>query len=384
MNVARALTAVTLLAALLGSAWAEVDAVRSPFAWKVSGDNLKDFKAEFVAHHKPDRSTPKALVETYAAYTDNRYAMGDEFDRVNRLWLAVVHRSLEAEQALLFDEAAHKALRAANDARLQAPPAEGFARVMPMEVTDQSDGPAGTTYVEAMQNFEVAYQHPDGGTRTRERREHWRFTCAKGGDEKWLIRRVEIWKLDLNKSTPETPVYMWDELETLLDVFYFTRADVAQARKADIPAIDTGTPEGAALSVFKSLAPTRQRRQDMVLEKGLEGWIRAVEGLFTDVAQAAAEARAARKVAESQPPEKQVWAFDVQDGKEGAKVVRVVSGAVFGIPARGAEFHVVKGEAGWCITACGTFTAEKDDAGKPALRFTAEADVYALAAKLAR
>lgn len=384
MTIARALTILFLLAALLGSARAEVDPVRTPFAWKVSGDSLKDFKAEFVAHRKPDRSTPKTLVETYAAYTDNRYAMGDEFDRVNRLWLAVVHKSLEAEQALLFDEAAHKTLKAANDARLQTPPADGFERVMPMEVTDQSDGPAGTTYVEAMQNFEVAYQHPDGGTRTHERREHWRFTCVRGGDEKWLIRRVEIWKLDLNKSTPETPVYMWDELETLLDVFYFTRADVAQARKAEVPAIDTSTPERAALSVLNSLAPTRQRRTDMVLEKGLEGWIRAVEGLFTDVAQAAAEARAARKVAKSLPAEKQAWALDVQDGNEGAKVVRVVSGAVFGMPSRGAEFHVVKGEAGWRITACGSFTAEKDEAGKPALRFTAEPDVYALAAKLAR
>ncbi|MBX3461363.1 MAG: hypothetical protein KF696_15570 [Planctomycetes bacterium] len=382
--IKRTAKALLLLSVLTGAVLADVDPARTPFAWKVSGDSLATFKAEFVAHHKPDRSTPRALVETYAAFTDNRYAMGAEFERVNRLWLAAVNKSLEIEQAHLFDEPAHEVLKAANAKRAEPAAGAEAERISPLEVTDQSEGPAGTVYVEAMQNFEFEYRHPEGDLRKRERREHWRFTCARGGDEKWLIRRIEIWKLDLRKSTRETPVYVWEELETLLDFFYFTRADVAESRKTEIPAIDTGTAENAALSVFKSLAPTRQRRMDMVLDKGLEGWIKAVESLFTEAAQAAAEAKAARKVADARKGAPPVPRVDhVEDGADGVKIIHVTtSRSSPGLAPWGVTLHLRQVEGNWRITACGWYELKKDDKGKLQRTMGDEHDIYVLAARL--
>ncbi len=376
------------LAALLAACFTlsvggQDDAAKSPYRWDVSGDTLETFKAEFVARHKADRSTPRALVETWAAWTDGRYGMSQEFDRLNRLWATMVRKAMQPDEGKLLAAGALSELETALDKT--AEPRSGGDRQQtahPLRVTDESEGENGARHVEAKQKYDIKDKQQDGSWRIREREEQWRFTCVKGGDEKWLIRRIEFWKLDLELSTRDKPVYVWDELDTLLDFFYFSRADVAKARELAIPALKNDTAESTALSLFETLAPTRARRNDLVMDKGLNTWINAVEGLVTEAAQAKAEANAAKRVDSARPrgAPKVVESFE---GDAGTTIIRI-SAKADGTTADEelAEVHVLKSEAGWRVTQAGTSVAKTGPDGKTQREFSKYADIYALANRI--
>ncbi|MBK8205551.1 MAG: hypothetical protein IPK87_02035 [Planctomycetes bacterium] len=365
----------------------EEDAVRNPYKWAVSGDTLETFKAEFVSNHKADRSSPRALVETWAAWTDGRYGMDLEFDRVNRLWAGAVRKAMHAEEGKLLSAEAQaelekvleKAAEPRGDAKRQQ-------TTHPLRVTDESDGENGARHVEALQKYEIKEKQRDGSWHIYDREEQWRFTCVKGGDEKWLIRRIEFWKLDLELSTRDKPVYKWDELDTLLDFFYFSRADVAKARELVIPDLKNDTAESTALSLFATLAPTRARRIDLVMDKGLNGWINAVEGLVTEATQAKAEASALKRV-DAARPRAVPTVVETLAADDGTTVVRI-SAKADGTSADEelAEVHVRKTEAGWRVTQAGTSVSEAGAKagpdGKTARVFSKYADIYALASRI--
>ncbi|MCC7510614.1 MAG: hypothetical protein IT464_14725 [Planctomycetes bacterium] len=363
----------------------EEDAVKSPYKWAVSGDTLDTFKAEFVSNHKADRSSPRALVETWAAWTDGRYGMDQEFDRVNALWAGALRKAmLPEEEKLLTAEALaelEKVLGKAAEPRVDG---KRQQTTHPLRVTDESDGENGARHVEALQKYEIKEKQRDGSWHIYDREEQWRFTCVKGSDEKWLIRRIEFWKLDLELSTRDKPVYKWDELDTLLDFFYFSRADVAKARELVIPELKNDTAESTALSLFATLAPTRARRNDLVFDKGLNGWISAVEGLVTEAAQAKAEANATKRV-DAARPRAVPTVVETFAGEDGATVVRI-SARADGTSADEelAEVHVRKSEAGWRVTQAGTSVAIAKAApdGKTAREFRRYADIYALASRI--
>lgn len=365
----------------------EEDAVKNPYKWAVSGDTLDTFKAEFVSNHKADRSSPRALVETWAAWTDGRYGMDQEFDRVNRLWAGAVRKAMQADEGKLLAADAQAELEKVLE-KAAEPRVDGKRQqtTHPLQVTDESDGENGARHVEAMQKYEIKEKQRDGSWHIFDREEQWRFTCVRGGDDKWLIRRIEFWKLDLELSTRDKPVYKWDELDTLLDFFYFSRADVAKARKLVIPDLTNDTAENTALSLFNTLAPTRARRNDMVLDKGLNGWISAVEGLVTEATQAKAEANALKRV-DAARPRAEPTVVETLAADDGTTVVRI-SAKADGTSAdeEFAEIHVRKTETGWRVTQAGTSVTKADAKagpdGKTARVFSKYADIYALASRI--
>ncbi|MCB9895019.1 MAG: hypothetical protein H6839_11265 [Planctomycetes bacterium] len=363
------LLALPIVASALVFAGAQ-DTAKPPFEWKVSGDTVETFKLEFNAIKAIDQSSPKALVETWGAYTDNRQSTSKSMDAVGEKWDAALEKSLRAyESKLLADEFLKR--RDADKAGEEKGEVTYSSTRGEEKVTGESIDEVGATLVETTQSVKVRQKDwkTDEWKETTEESKT-RYTCIKGEDGKWRINRIEQQRkqVDMDGNVKMT----WKEQGTMLDFMLFYRRQY-ENRKA-LPALKQDTPEGAALSLFENLIPTREELGNSIHSKGLKAWTDLLEGLFTKSYMKGLD----KKFEEwaGNDPEKAKREIETTgDGEDGAKNVLFKKQDEW---SSALEVRVKKFDGVWKIVDAGYWQDKLGENGEVTKEFVSETDVYSL------
>jgi hypothetical protein len=339
---------------------------KAPLEWKVSGDTVETFRMELVQNHKMDQSSARALVLSYAAYTDNRDSTAAMMKKVGEKWDAAVAKSLEKAEAELLTADAIKAMRA------HKPESVPERKLQPVKVVSETSRD-GVTWVETTQAIEVPYKELGTGKVLMQKQElRLRYVCAKVG-EKWRIRAIEQQVID-EEGTPKdgkAPTKWVADPGLLPVIIYALKQD---AGRAEVPDARRESAESAARSLFESLIARRDTLTESVRAKGLSAWLEALKPLVTDEFYKAQDTLAAewlKQKTDDAPREVE----KVTDNDDGSKTVRFkprdsYSGAV--------EVRVVREGEAWKVHSAGYFTLKRDSFERPVWEFAPEIDLYAL------
>lgn len=344
------------------------DAAKAPFEWNTSGDSVETFKMQLVQRHKPDQSSAVAVVETYAAYSDNRRATADMMKAVGARWDAAVARSLEKHEAELLTPEAIKALRAA-PGRDAAAERTRHATAIAGQSTAED-----VTLVETTQTVEVPYKELGTGKVLVQKQEvRQRFACVRGSDGKWRVRGIELQTVDEQGKPKDGKAPMKWVADTGMLVFILYAAKLDEAG-AEIPSVRNDTPQDAAMSLFDSLIPRRDRLSQSVSARGLDDWLAVLKPLFTPEFVEANEMLAAQWIRET-PAEPRREVDKTTEQADGSRVVRFKPRDMF---TGAMEVRVTRAGDKWQVAAAGYFESDRDDKGKPTWTYKAEPNLYNL------
>lgn len=382
MKTTLAWTTATLIAvaAVAGAQdTGEKPAAKPPFEWKISGETAEEFKAEFVSNHKADQTTPRLLVETYAAYTDSRDELKPENDRVSKMWQDALNRSMARMEAALLGDEAIKAMQeeAAKSAEKDLKESTYIQKRQPMKVVNETDGADGSKIVETTQSIQVRQKKWGTEEWTEETSEHkFRFTCMIGDDGKWRIERIEAWRRDWEgaKGGGE-PKYTWQEESSMLAFLYYMREEVKKWEKRTLPDAAQDTPRNAAMAIFNTLMPHKERLEQRLVLK-IHGWFEAMEALVTDGFKKAT----AEKVQESAKAgeQKEEAAREIEsetDGEGGVKIIKFKPRYEWG---GAVEMHMKQVDGKWKLAKAGVWEKDYNEAGEPEQKFVEQPNIYSL------
>ncbi len=353
-------------------------AAKPPFEWKISGETAEEFKAEFVSNHKADQSTPTLLVETYAAYTDSRDELKAENDRVSKMWQEALNRSMAKMEAELLSDEAIAAMQdeAAKSQRKDSESPSYVQKRQPMKVVKESDGADGRKVVEANQSVSVRRKKWGSEEWTEESREDkFRFTCSKGDDSKWRIERIEAWRRDWEGAKGGEPNYTWQEESPMLAFLYYMGEEVKKWEKRKLPEAAQDTPRNAAMAIFNTLMPTRERlEQRLVLS--IHGWFEAMEALVTEGFRKATSDKVLESAKQSNKSAEATREIESEtDGEGGIKIIKFKPRFEWG---GAVEMHMKLVDGKWKLAKAGIWEKDYNEAGEPEQKFAEQPNVYSL------
>ncbi|MCB9932123.1 MAG: hypothetical protein H6841_01735 [Planctomycetes bacterium] len=369
MKTARLLLVPALLAgALLVSAQ---EAEKPPFEFKVSGETAEDFKIEFVANQKPDQSSAKAVVETYAGWTDNRESTQAIFDAVGKKWDAALAKSMRAHEAKLLSEAMLKAIDEAKAPEEEKGDSDYSVKRGAVKVTGEKTDDAGVNWIEAVQETRIHEKDWETGEmKDRTEESKLRYSCVKGDDGLWRINVIEEWAKDWENADENGEAPMkWQPQSNML-AFILLGMQEYDKRKP-VPALKQDSAEAAARAVFDWLIPTRDDLSNSIHTKGLKTWTDQLQKLFTE--QYLKDLMKPFAERDDREEEKAREVESTSEGADGTKVVKFKpryewAGAV--------EIHVKQTDGVWKVVTAGYY--EQDWANEGKLKFVSEPDVYQL------
>ncbi|MCA8913945.1 MAG: hypothetical protein KDB90_00935 [Planctomycetes bacterium] len=368
MKAARLLALPLLVSAVMLAGAQET--AKPPFEWKVSGDTVETFKLEFTAIKAIDQSSAKALIETWAAYTDNRESTSKSMDVVGEKWDAALAKSLRAHESKLLAEEFIKRRDAEKEGEEKGEVTYSSTRGEE-KVTGESTDQKGTTWVETTQSVKVRqkdWQSGEWKETTEESKS--RYACVKGEDGKWRISRIEQQRKQVDKDG--NVVMTWKEQGTMLDFMLFYRRQFENRKP--LPALKQDSPEAAAMSLFENLLPTRDELGNSIHSKGLKAWTDTLEGLFTKTYMAGLDKKFEEWSKDgAEKPKREIDATGL--GEDGVKNVRFKprdewTGAI--------EVRVKEIDGKWVIVDAGYWQDKMEKDGKVTKEFISEPDVYSL------
>jgi hypothetical protein len=342
---------------LLVAVTAQAQEEKAPYAWKISGDTVESFKAEFVVNTPADQSTPEGVVTGYALLTDNRSSNAELNGELYAKTTAVVKAGTKPMFEKLLSEEMLK-VRADAEAEAAKKAEESTYKTEATTIVGVTDGKDGAKLVETSQkgSYMVEGWDKDTGQPTGKMEEQtWetksRFTVVKGEGDKWRIDRIEQmqknWeKADEMGNAPDEWVEVGNALGWYMDE---RKTEKAEDLKQD-------TPEAAAVSLFNSVFLSRDNWTMEIYTRGMKGWMDAVKPLFTEKGL-----KGPAEDGEKYELPSAIRVVDkVTDGTDGVKKVKLKartewSGAV--------EIHVKKVGDVWKIVNAGYYELEWNDMG---------------------
>ena len=369
MNVMRLMGLPVLLGMIVVSSAQDAETADTPpFAWRVSGDTVETFKLQFEANRAIDQSSAKAVVESYAAYTDNRPSTAGAMDEVGSKWDEALARTLETYEAKLLDAEFMKRRAAPQD---EQDSEVTFTSTRGEEKVDGESVEDGINWVQTVQTIKIRQKDWQSGEwKATVEDSITRYACEKCEDGKWRIARIEQQRKQISKGGEVSNV--WREQAPMLDFMLFYRQQY-EDRKA-LPALKQDTPQTAALSLFEHLVPKREELGNSIHSKGLKAWTDLLEGLFTPARMEAARKKFTDWGKNAVKPEKRVIE-STTDGAGGIKIVRIKPRDEWSAVI---ELRLKQVDKLWKITEAGYLQDKMDREGKVVKEFVAELDIYAL------
>ena len=252
-----------------------------PFEFKVSGDTVESFKAEFKLNAKVDQSTPEALVNSYCLLTDNRSEVSDAIEKTFDPVQDIVRKAEQPIRAKLFSEEVQKKVAEAEKPDEESSKDSEYGRNA-TEISNVSDGANGAKLVETvqvtwfmMESYNEETGEPTGEMEKQENKSKQRFTCSKGEDGNWRIDKVEA-KYSWGMKGTDEEESEWEPTSTIVHYMMMREAvEKPEELKQD-------TPENAALSMFNHLLRQRSAWQDEMQSRALSGWVEAIMPMFSE------------------------------------------------------------------------------------------------------
>lgn len=342
---------------------------KAPFEWTASGETVEDFEVEFTPIYEIDRSSPEALVKSYAAYGDERAETLEAMEEVASKWRAALLNSLSEHEEKLLSKGAREALRTARkDAKTRAPTYTEEAG--PIEIKGAPQVEDNVHWVEATQSVKKRERDWETGEWKESTEEtRLRFGCLNDGDGNWAIDRVRHWGKDWDTVDEDgNVVEAWIEHPTPLAALAYARN---QARNlGEVAPIRQSTPEEAAMSLFDSLLKRRNQLESTMVEKALMPWFDVLSSLFTQDYMARQQAKFEGVGANEEPARE---TESITDKGE----VTVVKFKPRGEWRGAVELHLTKDGDVWKIHKAGYYKLGFDSGGEEIREFHEEPDIYA-------
>lgn len=341
-------------ALLLVAVSAQAQDSKPAYEFKVSGDTVDSFKAEFVLNAKLDQGTPEGTVAAYALLTDNRTENSGPTTEFYKKGAEIVNKAVKPLFEKLLSEELMK-LRNEAEGKTEE---ETTYKAHATEIKGITDGKDGAKLVETYQKttYMAEAWDPETGEKTGKMEEQsweskFRYTCIKGEGDKWRIDRVESlmtnWsEMDEEGNAPEE----WTETTSTIH-WYLMDQEVTKAEE-----LKQDTPENAALSLFNCAFQNRDNWNSELFRRGQKGWLEAIKPLFTEKGLKGPE-----DSGEKFSFTKEARAVDkVSDGTDGVKKVKFKqmndwAGAV--------EVHCKKVGEVWKVVNAGYYELEWNDMG---------------------
>ena len=251
-----------------------------PFEFKVTGDTVETFKAEFKLNAKIDQSTPEGLINSYCLLADNRGEVSKAQETAFKPIPDIIRKAEQPIRARLFtEEMAKKVAETENPDDSENKSEYGQEATEILSVTDGKDGAKLVETVQKtwfmMEGWDSETGEPTGKMEKQEREAKLRYTCSKGQDGNWRIDMVErqeqAWA-----GMDEEPSFEWVATKTTIHWVM----ERAKAGKPD--ELKQDTPENAALSLFNHLLRQREAWNDEMHYRALRGWMDAIMTMFSE------------------------------------------------------------------------------------------------------
>jgi hypothetical protein len=345
------------------------DAPEQAFEWRLSGDTVDTFKAEFKLHIELDQSSARAVVESYAQLTDSRHNnMPAERHLNHRANDLIAEATASIYDRLLTQEARDAREKDIEQSALDTE--EMQYRAEATRILAENAGENGAILIETAQKATYrnrAWESETGGMtgewQDQEHEEFLRYTCVRGSDGKWRIDRIETRRMDWAASREaDEEVYSWTDMDPAIRAYM-------EARKTEpftVAELKQDTPENAAMAVFSHLVPLHHNHLNRIYAESRVDWAKAISSLLTEnLANREFSAR------ELHPRE----VLSVEDGEDGLKLVQFNSRSEWRGPV---EVQLRKDGDVWKIVRAGSYTTRRENGERVIDRFVEEPRLLSL------